>query len=85
MFSSPKDLESLIIVLPILSVFLLILYFLGLRISLTGEILVKLETATGKLNFSLIITIVADFIILVLNQSGITFFEKVLRRKLVEK
>lgn len=85
MFSSPKDLESLIIVVPIITVIFFSLYFIGLRFSLTGSLLTKLEEYTGKLNFYLIITIAINFIIVLVNQWGISLFGKILGRKLVEK
>lgn len=85
MFSSPKDLESLLIVIPIMTVLFLVFYFLGLRISLTGNLLKGTENLVSKLNYALIVTVAADLIIVLLNRLGIAFFEKVLGRKLVRR
>lgn len=85
MFSSPKDLESLIIVLPIISILFLFLYFIGLRITLTGNILTILENIIKKLNSALIITIVTDFGIVVICTLFIQLFQRILKRNLVEK
>ncbi len=85
MFSSPKDLESLIIVLPIISILFLFFYFIGLRITITGNILTMLENSVTKLNSALIIAIVTNFIIVVICTFSIQLFQKILKRKLVEK
>lgn len=85
MFSSPKDLESLIIVLPILTILFLFFYFIGLRITLTGNIIDVIENLVKKLNFALIISIVANFLIVIICTFFIQLFQKILKRNLIER
>lgn len=66
MFSSKKDLNSLILVAPIIFLLITTLYLTGIRISLTYPLIEKITLFLRQLNFSLILANLIDFIALLL-------------------
>lgn len=81
MFSSKKDLESLMIALPIVLLLFLSLYIIGVRIFLENTLIDKITKILSDLNFYLLITGVLDFIVYLFLATNLTFWRKILRFK----
>lgn len=83
MFSSKKDIESLVIVLPIIFLIFAVLYYLGLRIFLEENSILFLSRILQQLNKYLLFSAVFNFAVYLLIVSLINLLEKLLRRKVV--
>lgn len=82
MFSSKKDLESLIIAAPITFIFITALYFTGIRIVFEEPFISKTNQVLANLNYYLLISSVLDFIIYFLLALNLGLWEKVLGKKI---
>lgn len=83
MFSSKKDLESLVIAGPITILILLTLYLIGVRILLDVALLSKLVSVLKNLNFYLLVTSVIDYLFLVMTVILVASAEKLFKKKIV--
>lgn len=82
MFSSNKDMESLKIALPVTCLIILSLYFIGLRISLTANLIVRIGSILKELNGYLLIAAAVNFVVLVFLVSNLKLWEKILRKQI---
>lgn len=82
MFSSKKDMESLKIALPIALLIILSLYFIGLRISLTANLIVRIESILKELNGYLLIVTAVNFVIFLFLAANLKLWQKILRREI---
>lgn len=83
MFSSRKDIESLVISVPILILIFISLYTVGVRIFLNVNFIRKMDLFLSDINRFLFIAALTDYIIYVLLTCNNTLIEKILRRKIV--
>ncbi len=83
MFSSKKDIESLIISGPIIILVFISLYVVGVRIFLDESLFRKLDFLLSDINRFLFIATFSDYLILILLTLNNTLIEKILRRKIV--
>lgn len=82
MFSSKKDLQGLIISLPIVVLIFGGLYFAGVRVFLENNLLWKIEAFMSNLNFYLLLTVIIDLSIFLLLSGNLFLWQKILRRKI---
>ncbi len=83
MFSSRKDIESLIYSVPIMMLVFISLYAVGVRIFLDESLIRKMGLLLSDINRFLFIAALFDYIIFVLLTCNNTLIEKILRRKIV--
>lgn len=79
MFTSRSDLRSFIFVAPVVLLFLIALYFAGVRISVTRNLLETLGNVIQRVNFSLAVSAVIDAAILLILRGLIFCTEKIKR------
>lgn len=82
MFSSRKDLESLIIVAPITFLIIASLYKVGVRIFLDEVLIEKITSLVTQLNFYLGISLIINFVVFAILTIGKNLSEKLLGRKI---
>lgn len=82
MFSSKKDLQGLILTLPVVLILFMGLYFAGVRIFLENNLLQKIETFFSRLNYYLFITAVLDLFVLLILSGNKILWQKILKRKI---
>jgi hypothetical protein len=85
MFSSRKDLESLVIVAPVVFIVLALVYALGIRIMLDEKLIAQISIFLTRLNYYLGISLCLNFIVYLLLSIFLITESKLLRRKLVAK
>ena len=82
MFSSKKDLESLIIAGPITLLIFIAFYFLGVRVFFSEALSEKIGLVFGNLNFYLGFASGVNLIIFTLLHLKLIFWQKILKRKI---
>lgn len=82
MFSSKKDLDSLIFVAPVLFLMTASLYLIGIRIALTGPLIGKVASFFAEFNYFLLITNLIDFAVLFFLALNLTLWQKMLGKKI---
>lgn len=80
MFSSRKDLESLMIALPIGLLLVLSLYLIGVRIFLEKTLMSNITSILSDLNYFLLTTAILDLIIYLFLVVNLSFWRRILRR-----
>lgn len=81
MFSSRKDLESLIIAGPIIFLIGLSLYLFGIRIVFEESLVAKITQILSSLNYYLLISLVLDYLIFVFLTLCVSLLQKIFKRK----
>ncbi|OGG03883.1 hypothetical protein A2W14_05420 [Candidatus Gottesmanbacteria bacterium RBG_16_37_8] len=66
MFASRQDLKSLLITLPVVILIVAALYLSGIKITVEGNILEKIDGILSKLNRSLILTAGVNYVVLII-------------------
>ncbi len=84
MFSSNKDMESLKIALPITCLIILSLYFIGLRLSLTSTLIIKIESLLKELNGYLLTSAVVNFLVFLILVINLKLWQKILKRQILQ-
>lgn len=84
MFSSKKDLESMLIAGPLVILIIGSLYKIGVRVILDDPLVGKIIRMTGNLNLYLLMASIVDYVVLLLLNLLSFFFRKILKRKIVE-
>ena len=84
MFSSNKDMESLKIALPVTCLIILSLYFVGLRLSLTSTLIIKIESLLKELNGYLLISAVVNFLVFLILVINLKLWQKILKRQILQ-
>lgn len=82
MFSSRKDLESLIIVGPIILLILTSLHIVGIRIFFDNQLIEKANLILMDLNRFLLVTAIINLFVFSLLNLLLIFWQKILKRKL---
>lgn len=85
MFSSCQDLQSLILVGPIILLVLVSLYLIGVRVFFEEKLTMQITVVFSDLNLYLIIAGITDFIILFLVYANLSLWQKLLKKKIVSK
>ncbi len=84
MFSSKKDMESLKIALPITLLIILTFYLIGLRISLTLNLIVGTEKFLKELNSYLLISTLINFLVFLILVINLKLWQKILKRQILQ-
>ncbi len=84
MFSSNKDMESLKIALPVTCLIILSLYFIGLRLSLTSTLIIKIESLLKELNGYLLISTLINFLVFLILVINLKLWQKILKRQILQ-
>jgi hypothetical protein len=84
MFTSRKDLEGLKIAGPIAILFLITLYITGVRIFFDKNFIEKINTFISDLNIYLLISAITNLAVFILLELYILFWQKILRRKILQ-
>lgn len=82
MFSSRKDVESLILSGPIVLILFVSLYIVGVRIFLNISLTAKLGKFLSDLNYYLIITVILNLLVFTFLTGSLYFWQKILKRKI---
>jgi hypothetical protein len=85
MFTSKKDLEGLKIALPIVIIFSLSLYIVGVRLIFEKTLLEKINLVITNMNYYLVIISLVNFAVFGILELSILFWQKMLRKKIVFK
>lgn len=83
MFSSHKDLETMVIALPITLLVIFMLNYIGVRIFFEATLLDKTARILTELNGYLLICFVVDLFILIFFQANISLWQKILKKNIV--
>lgn len=83
MFSSRKDLESLVIAGPIVFLIGLSLYLVGVRIVFEESLIKKITDILSSQNCYLLIATILDYLIFVFLTLGISLLRKIFKRKII--
>lgn len=76
MFSSKKDLKSLLIAGPVILLIATSLYLTGVKIIFTDELMTKIVTVLSDLNFYLILTTIINFLMLTITSLILQFLQR---------
>ncbi|MBI5452461.1 hypothetical protein HY945_03285 [Candidatus Gottesmanbacteria bacterium] len=82
MFSSKKDLESLIISIPITILAIFSLYIIGVRVFLERDLVEKASSLLADLNYFLLLTAAVDYLIFFFLSLIIYLLQKILKRRI---
>lgn len=82
MFSSKKDLQSLIIAGPITLIVIISLYLIGVRVLFEEPLVNKIKTILTDLNYYLLITAVVNYLVFLVFSGNIFLWQKILKRKI---
>lgn len=83
MFSSRKDLETMVIALPVTLVVILMLNYIGLRILFDPGLVDKIVKILTELNGYLIVCGIVDLFVLIFFQTNISMWQKILKKNVV--
>ncbi len=85
MFSSRKDLDGLIISIPITILSIASLYIIGVRVFLEKNLAEKVSSFLSDLNYFLLLTAAIDYFIFFLLSLTIYLLQRILKRKVVNQ
>jgi len=83
MFSSKKDLEVAIFVVPIFALIMLALYLNGLTVTFSQELYQKISHVLSQLNIYLLLALGLDIVVFLSLKSLIIIFQRLLKVKIV--
>ena len=83
MFSSRKDLETMVIALPITLLVIFMLNYIGVRIFFEASFLEKTAKIITELNGYLLICFAIDLFILIFFQANISLWQKILKKNII--
>lgn len=83
MFSSRKDLESMLIAGPLAILIFGSLYKIGVRVILDDPLVGNIIRITGNLNLYLLMASIVDYVVLLLLTGLSFFFQKILKRRIM--
>lgn len=81
MFSSKKDIESLIIVGPLMIMIILSLYITGVRVYFEKSLIDKITLILTDLNFYLLLAVIINSLVFLGLSTNLYFWQKILKRK----
>ena len=81
MFSSKKDMQGLVITGPISLIFIIALYFVGVRVFLENNLLQKIESILKDLNYYLLITAVINYLVFLILTINLALWSRFLGTK----
>ncbi|MBI3955600.1 hypothetical protein HY338_04080 [Candidatus Gottesmanbacteria bacterium] len=83
MFSSRKDLETMVIALPVMLLVIFMLNYIGVRIFFDPTLFEKTQKILAELNGYLLICSVVDLFVLIFFQTNISLWQKILKKNII--